>query len=143
MTVRDIARKTKEYEDAKDELLSLREELDKAPLAIACEEKSRELSGIDEELSQLKAQYRENGIEIYNEIGTTKFEGGDVRIRKSYDYDNNLAREWIIEHNHLELFKIDKTKFLKVAKAVELPLLEITENPTFYLKTDLSEFLNE
>ena len=141
MTVQDIARQREIVAVLESERDVIQQRIYETALGIDWKNRFDAVNLAEEKLKALENSYRETGIKIYIESGTKQFDGGDVRIRKSYDYNNDLAREWIIKHDHLELFKIDNTKFLKVAKAVELPLLEITEKPTFYLSKDLSEFL--
>lgn len=143
MTVKEIAAQRILIESLEDQKNDIWDAIKVTAEMIAYENKRDEITKAVDALTLLSTQYRKQNISIYLDTGETKFEGGDVRIRKAYDYNNDLAREWIIKHDHLELFKVDNKEFLKVAKAVKLDFLQIEEKPTFYLKSDLSEFLKE
>lgn len=143
MTVQDIARQREIVADLESERDLMQQRIDESSLGLDWKNRSDAVNQAKERLKVLEGGYREDGIAEYFDSGTTKFDGGDVRIRKSYNFDTNLAREWIIKHDHFELFKVNTTEFVKVAKAVKLDFLETTKKPTFYLSKDLSEFLNE
>jgi len=119
----------------------LSETEDGKALAIFIEE-TRELEKqVEAEIQAL----REEAIEHFRATGDVRpHEAVQIKIYKTVKYDDQTALKWC-EERIPELVKksIDKTKFEKVAKELQLDFVEIIDEPRASIATDLSIYFRK
>lgn len=144
ITIQEVAKASKDYEKALAEFNDLYEIKKKEMYEGKLGELEAILDDAQEKVNQLQKAYKEQQIEQYQFSGEKSYPGGSIRVSSSYTYDEPLIIPWLREHGHDELVKesIDKTKVKKIAAAVKIPGIEVTENITASLAKDLSEYLD-
>lgn len=99
------------------------------------------LSQLAYDLASLEAEYREICLESYKETGEKQQLGGMIKIFKKYNYDEEAAIAWAVEHKIVTVLKLDSSAFKKVANSMQVEFVETLEIPRMTLSKDFSKWL--
>ncbi len=140
-TITEIAEKRKEYEEARVELDAVRDRLEKSDLAIEAENKRCYVNDIAGEIGELENEYKAGMVAEYESTGEKKFDGGQVKIYKTMDYDVEAALQYAIDERALGALSLKSTGFKHLVKSKLPDFVTFGEEAKGTLSADLSEFL--
>ena len=103
-----------------------------------------EASMIQDQLNELTSEVRDDTLKAYAATGNkSPFPGMGIRVTTRLDYDSTKARDWALEHNHVNLLTVKAKEFEAMAKAVKPDFVTILEEPTTTMATDLDKALEK
>ncbi len=140
-TITEIAEKRKEYEEARAEHDAIRDRLEKSDLAVEAENKRGDVNDIAGKLGELEKEYKANMVAEYEATGEKKFDGGQVKIYKTMDYDPKTALEYAVEERAFGALSLKGVGFKHLVKSKLPDFVTFGEEAKGSLSTDLSEFL--
>ena len=124
------------------------EEVSEKQTALETTDEYKDLVGVNEnlliinkELVDAEALFKAGCEDIFEETDEKKFPGGQIKMRTTFEYDEGLAVEWAIKHDHPELLKILKAGFKNACKTLKPPFVQEGKVGKMYIDSDLSEFL--
>lgn len=138
--LQEIARLRKSVSQQKEEAAALFEKAQQTPeyqAYLKAEEERQVDAGL---LGDAEHIYRDDCLAEYNQTGEKKLPGGQIKIYTSLEYDEQIAVDWCLAHEHGKLLKLDSRGFEKVAKELEPDFVTTIETPKMTLASDLSEF---
>ena len=118
--------------------------------SILKEEKNKLIEGLEithkinemsEKRTKLEQEIRDHAVEQYNQTGEKKFGQIGIRVTTKYDYDEEEALTWAMEHSLC--LSLDKSSFKKQMKVQPLDFVTTEEVPTATIPTEIKEVNNE
>ena len=145
--VRQLAEYKKSFSDFMALLDYQRELMESTPEGQDYIESTLRLNELKDKMSQLDQTIRDNAVILYFQTGEKKITPHvNIRVTRKPCYEVEQAVEWC--RNSLpEALKLDKVKFEKYVRAVDgityLPFVEMTDEPSATISTNLSDLLND
>lgn len=99
------------------------------------------LQMVENDLDRVETAFKAGCENIFEETDEKKFPGGQIKMRSTIDYDEGLAVDWAIRHNHPELLKILKAGFKNACKTLAPGFVTKGTVGTMYIDSDLSQYL--
>ncbi len=140
-TITEIAEKRKEYEEAKVEHDAIRDRLEKSDLAVEVENKRGKVNDVAFELGEMENEYKAQMVAEYEVTGEKKFDGGQVKIYKTLDYDAETALKYAVDEKAFGALSLKNVGFKHLVKSKLPDFVTFGEEAKGSLSTDLSEFL--
>ncbi len=139
-TIRELAQQ-------RNELEALKENMDAMLDAFKADPEWQTLQAarkqVEESIIYTEARVRMDAITAYNAEGIKKGEGVSIKMKTTAEIvDEQTTRAWCID-NFTPALKLDTKMIEKAAKDGTIPaeLVKITTEPSAYIDSDLSKFL--
>lgn len=143
VTVARIAKQRANVADYRARVEELEAQLKKSELGFKLETMKVGLQLQKEALENIEAAYKAQCVADYLASGEKKYAGGQIKMVKSYEYNEDDAVAWALAHEHANLLKVDARGFKEIAKSDKLrpDFVRVVEEPRAELASDLGEFL--
>jgi ABC-type transporter Mla subunit MlaD len=143
--VRQLHAKRQELARAKDDIQSTEVSIAASDLGRALEAAKERAGVAKSDLDELDAKLRQVALDVYQRTQDAK-PFGDRRVQiKQYttvDYDPDTALDYARQHLRAAV-KLDKRKFDRLSKDLELDFVTIEQEPRATIARDLSQFLED
>ena len=139
-TIQELAVLRKEIEEVKAVMKSELDNFQSSPFWVDLQTRR---AGIEEAIIFAEARVRMDAITAYNADGIKKGEGVSIKMKTTAEIvDENATRSWCIS-NFTPALKLDTKMIEKAAKDGTIPaeLVKVTTEPSAYIDSDLSKFL--
>ena len=137
----ELAQLRKKHQEAQEAAKRTQEVLETDPLWQKVQSFKTDAAMVGELVSKLETEIRNAATLEYADSGIKDFDGVQIKIFTTLEYDEQKAVDYCLEHQHANLLKLNKTGFEKVAKELKPDFVKIDEVARAQIASDLSEYL--
>ena len=139
--VKELARLEADLRKAMNARIAAEEPMMKTPEWKAFSEADDLISETRNLFATAEEKFRAGCEGIFEETDEKKFSGGQIKIKITLEWNEELAVLWAMRHKHPELLSIVKNEFKKAMKGLKPNFVREVKTGKMYIDSDLSQYL--